>query len=88
MMKFRNNLRWRFCYGGLMTHFLRAEGIEEETIDMTVGYHLDLTSKLVDVTCTKALDMLMYMPCLPNRGKPVMIVSWQECLGWRNCSCG
>uniref|UniRef100_M1E149 Putative plant transposon protein domain-containing protein n=1 Tax=Solanum tuberosum TaxID=4113 RepID=M1E149_SOLTU len=57
MMKFRNNLRWRFCYGGLITYFLRAEGIEEKAVDMTVAYHPDLTSKLVDVTRTKALDM-------------------------------
>ncbi|KAH0712076.1 hypothetical protein KY289_008035 [Solanum tuberosum] len=56
MMKFRTNLRWRFCYGGLITRFLRAEGIEEETMDMTVAYHPNLTSKLVDVTRTKALD--------------------------------
>ncbi|KAG5576880.1 hypothetical protein H5410_057014 [Solanum commersonii] len=56
MMKFRNNLRWRFCYGGLITHFLRAKGIEEETVDMTVAYHPDLTGKLVNVTRTKALD--------------------------------
>ncbi|KAH0675425.1 hypothetical protein KY285_023226 [Solanum tuberosum] len=41
---------------GLITHFLRAEGIEEETVDMTVAYHPDLTGKLVDVTRTKALD--------------------------------
>ncbi|KAH0661209.1 hypothetical protein KY284_026140 [Solanum tuberosum] len=56
MMKFRNNLRWRFCYGGLITHFLRDEGIEEETVDMTVAYHPNLMGKLVDVTRTKALD--------------------------------
>ncbi|KAG5615804.1 hypothetical protein H5410_015628, partial [Solanum commersonii] len=55
MMKFRNNLRWRFYYGGLITYFLRAEGIEEETVDMTISYHRDLTGKLVDVTRTKAL---------------------------------
>ncbi|KAG5612368.1 hypothetical protein H5410_023649, partial [Solanum commersonii] len=42
MMKFKNNLRWRFCYGGLITYFLRAEGIEEETMDMTVAYHPNL----------------------------------------------
>ncbi|KAH0729888.1 hypothetical protein KY289_001076 [Solanum tuberosum] len=35
---------------------LRAEGIEEEAVDMTVAYHPDLTGKLVDVTRTKALD--------------------------------
>ncbi|KAH0650921.1 hypothetical protein KY290_031767 [Solanum tuberosum] len=50
MMKFRNNMRWRFCYGGLITHFLRREGIEEETVDITVAYHPNLTGKLVDVT--------------------------------------
>ncbi|KAH0644731.1 hypothetical protein KY284_032615 [Solanum tuberosum] len=41
---------------GLITRFLREEGIEEETMDMTVAYHPDLTGKLVDVTRTKALD--------------------------------
>ncbi|KAG5614643.1 hypothetical protein H5410_014467 [Solanum commersonii] len=56
MMKFMNNLRWRFYYGGLITRFLRAEGIEEETMDITVAYHPDLTGKLVDVTQTKALN--------------------------------
>ncbi|KAH0725140.1 hypothetical protein KY284_001005 [Solanum tuberosum] len=45
MMKFRNNLRWRFCYGGLITRFLRAEGIEEEAVDMTIAYHPDLTER-------------------------------------------
>uniref|UniRef100_M1DYX5 Putative plant transposon protein domain-containing protein n=1 Tax=Solanum tuberosum TaxID=4113 RepID=M1DYX5_SOLTU len=56
MMKFRNNLRWRFCYGGLITRFLRTQGIEEEACDMTIALHPDLMSKLVDVTRTKALD--------------------------------
>ncbi|KAH0669773.1 hypothetical protein KY285_023928 [Solanum tuberosum] len=56
MMKFRNNLRWRFCYGGLITRFLRDEGIEQETMDMTVAYHPDLTGKLVDVIRSKVLD--------------------------------
>lgn len=28
MIKFRNNQRWRFCYGGLINHFLSEEGIE------------------------------------------------------------
>ncbi|KAG5614215.1 hypothetical protein H5410_014039 [Solanum commersonii] len=37
MMKFKNNLRWQFCYGRLISHFLRAEGIEEEAVDMTVA---------------------------------------------------
>ncbi|KAH0636546.1 hypothetical protein KY290_036970 [Solanum tuberosum] len=45
MMKFRNNLKWRFCYGGLITHFLRDKGIEEETVDMTTAYHPDLTKR-------------------------------------------
>ncbi|KAG5581212.1 hypothetical protein H5410_051839 [Solanum commersonii] len=41
---------------GLIIHFLRAKGIEEETVDMTVAYHPNLMGKLVDVTRTKALD--------------------------------
>ncbi|KAG5595803.1 hypothetical protein H5410_037035 [Solanum commersonii] len=41
---------------GLITHFLRAEGIEEEAVDLTVALHLDLTGKIVDVTRTNALD--------------------------------
>ncbi|KAH0725397.1 hypothetical protein KY284_001262 [Solanum tuberosum] len=49
-------MRWRFCYGGLITRILRSEGIEEKTVDMIIAYHLNLTSKLVDVTRTKALD--------------------------------
>ncbi|KAH0709561.1 hypothetical protein KY284_010988 [Solanum tuberosum] len=55
-MKFRNNLRWRFCYGGLITRFLRTQGIEEEAVNLTITFHLDLTGKLVDMTRTKALD--------------------------------
>ncbi|KAG5615025.1 hypothetical protein H5410_014849 [Solanum commersonii] len=34
----------------------RNEGIEEETIDMIVAYHPNLTGKSVDVTRMKALD--------------------------------
>uniref|UniRef100_M1D9F4 Putative plant transposon protein domain-containing protein n=1 Tax=Solanum tuberosum TaxID=4113 RepID=M1D9F4_SOLTU len=56
MMKFWNNMRWRFCYGGLITRFLRARGIEEEAMDLTIAFHPDLTGKLVDVTQTKAPD--------------------------------
>uniref|UniRef100_M1DFB8 Putative plant transposon protein domain-containing protein n=1 Tax=Solanum tuberosum TaxID=4113 RepID=M1DFB8_SOLTU len=56
MMKFRNNLRWRFCYGGLITRFFRTQGIEEEACDMMIAFHPDLTGKVVDVTHTKALD--------------------------------
>ncbi|KAG5581986.1 hypothetical protein H5410_052613, partial [Solanum commersonii] len=51
-----NQVAKGFCYGGLITHFLRAEGIEEEALDMTVAYHSNLMGKLVDVTCTKTLD--------------------------------
>ncbi|KAG5584671.1 hypothetical protein H5410_045105 [Solanum commersonii] len=64
MIKFRNNLRWRFCYGGLITHFLRAQGIKEEAVDLTVAFHPDLTGKIVDVTQTKALDT-SHEPVLP-----------------------
>uniref|UniRef100_M1DWD2 Uncharacterized protein n=1 Tax=Solanum tuberosum TaxID=4113 RepID=M1DWD2_SOLTU len=53
MKKFRNNLRWKFCNGGSITRFFRAEGIDEETMDITVAYHPDLTGKFVR---TKALD--------------------------------
>ncbi|KAH0665669.1 hypothetical protein KY285_026875 [Solanum tuberosum] len=56
MMKFRNNLRWRFCYTGLITCFLRAKGIEEEAVDLTISFYPYLASKIVDVTRTKALD--------------------------------
>ncbi|KAG5606520.1 hypothetical protein H5410_028012 [Solanum commersonii] len=56
MMKFRNNIRWHFSYEGLITWFLRAWGIEEEVVDLTITFHPDLTGKLVDVTRTKALD--------------------------------
>ncbi|KAH0655201.1 hypothetical protein KY285_030083 [Solanum tuberosum] len=56
MMKFRNNMRWRLCYGGLITRFLKAHGIDEEAIELTIIFHPDLTGKLVDVTCTKVLD--------------------------------
>ncbi|KAH0714899.1 hypothetical protein KY284_007804 [Solanum tuberosum] len=56
MMKFRNNMRWQFCYEGLITRFLRAQGIEEEVVDLTIAFHPDLTGKLVDVTRTTALD--------------------------------
>uniref|UniRef100_M1DE17 Uncharacterized protein n=1 Tax=Solanum tuberosum TaxID=4113 RepID=M1DE17_SOLTU len=56
IMKFRNNLRWRFYYGGLITRFLRAEGIEEKSVNLTVAFYPDLTGKIVDVTRTKALD--------------------------------
>ncbi|KAG5580086.1 hypothetical protein H5410_050713 [Solanum commersonii] len=57
MVKFRNNMRWRFCYEGLITHFLRSEDIEKEMIDIIVAYHPHLTGKLVDLTRTKALDI-------------------------------
>uniref|UniRef100_M1DNL5 Putative plant transposon protein domain-containing protein n=1 Tax=Solanum tuberosum TaxID=4113 RepID=M1DNL5_SOLTU len=56
MMKFRNIMRWRFCYGGLITRYLRAQGIEEEAFDLTIAFHPDLMGKLVDVMRTKAFD--------------------------------
>jgi len=55
MMKFHNNKRWRFCYGGFITQFLWAEGIEEEELYMTVARSLYLIYNMVDVTRTKAL---------------------------------
>ncbi|KAH0773944.1 hypothetical protein KY290_011081 [Solanum tuberosum] len=45
MMKFRNNMRWHFCYGGLITRFLRAQGIKEEAMDMTIAFHPDLMER-------------------------------------------
>ncbi|KAG5615642.1 hypothetical protein H5410_015466, partial [Solanum commersonii] len=63
IMKFRNNMRWRFYYRGLIAHFPRAQGIEEEVMDLTSAFHLDLMGKLVDVTRTKALDTF-YGPVL------------------------
>lgn len=40
----------------MITHFLRAQGIDEEEVDLTITCHPDLTCKIVDVTRTKALD--------------------------------
>ncbi|KAG5576182.1 hypothetical protein H5410_056316 [Solanum commersonii] len=56
IMKFRNNLRWQFCYGGLITHFLRADGFKKEAVYLTVAFHPGLMGKIVYVTQTKALD--------------------------------
>ncbi|XP_049372496.1 uncharacterized protein LOC125837407 [Solanum verrucosum] len=56
MMKFRNNMRQRFCYGGLITRFLRAQGIDEEAVDLTIAFHPNMVGKLIDMTRTKALD--------------------------------
>ena len=61
MMMFRNNFRWGFYYGGLITYFLRSHEIEEEELEMTVAWPPELTAKLVDVTRTKAL----YKPHMP-----------------------
>ena len=55
MMIFWKNLRWGFCYGGLITYFLRSHEIKEEEMEMTVAWHPELTAKLIDVTRTKAL---------------------------------
>ncbi|KAG5590178.1 hypothetical protein H5410_040692 [Solanum commersonii] len=35
---------------------IRAEGIEEEAVDLTVAFHPNLTCKIFDMTRTKALD--------------------------------
>ncbi|KAH0712175.1 hypothetical protein KY289_008134 [Solanum tuberosum] len=59
----------KFCYGGLITHFLRANGIEEEVVDLTVAFHPDLTGKIVDVTQTKALDT--------SHGPVMLTQEWQ-----------
>ncbi|KAH0685359.1 hypothetical protein KY290_016637 [Solanum tuberosum] len=40
----------------LRQNMMKAEGIEEEAVDMTVAYHPDLMGKIVDVIRTKALD--------------------------------
>ncbi|KAG5599531.1 hypothetical protein H5410_030901 [Solanum commersonii] len=45
MIKFRNNIRWRLCYGGLITRFLRAQGIEEKAVDLTIAFHPDLMER-------------------------------------------
>ncbi|KAG5594766.1 hypothetical protein H5410_035998 [Solanum commersonii] len=52
----RNNMRWRLCYRGLISHFLRAQGIEEEALKLTIVFHLNLMGKLVDVTRINVLD--------------------------------
>ncbi|KAG5591445.1 hypothetical protein H5410_041959 [Solanum commersonii] len=70
MRKFRTNLRWRFCYGGLITRFLRTQGIEEEACDLTITLHLDLTGRLVDVTRIKTLDTSHGHVLSPRRGNP------------------
>ncbi|KAG5594110.1 hypothetical protein H5410_035342 [Solanum commersonii] len=76
MIKFRNNLRWRFCYGGFITHFLRGQGIQEENVDMIVAQHSDLTGKLVDVTRIKTLDTshgpVLSVPDKQNRDDSIM----------------
>ena len=56
MIKFRNNMRLRFYYGGLITHLLSAQGIEEEACDLTISFHSDLTGKLFDMVRTKGFD--------------------------------
>ena len=70
MMKFLNNLSWGFCYGGLITRFLRSREIKEEELEMTVSRHPKLTCKLVDVTHTKELYTL-HMPILSAPNKKV-----------------
>ncbi|KAG5580800.1 hypothetical protein H5410_051427 [Solanum commersonii] len=84
MMKFRKNMRWRFCYGEMITRLLRAEGIEKEELDVTVARHHALVGKIVDVTQTKALDT-SYEPILSAQewhacDDSVMLV----CSEWRS----
>ncbi|KAH0712066.1 hypothetical protein KY289_008025 [Solanum tuberosum] len=71
MMKFWNNMRWRFCYGGLITRFLRAQGIEEEVLDLTIAFHPDLTGKLVDVTRTKCHGKNVRYGIVADRRTPI-----------------
>ncbi|KAH0634866.1 hypothetical protein KY284_037652 [Solanum tuberosum] len=52
-----NNKWWKFCYGSLITRFLRAKGIEEESLDMTIARAPYLVCNLVDMSHTKAQDM-------------------------------
>ncbi|KAG5594943.1 hypothetical protein H5410_036175 [Solanum commersonii] len=56
MEKFRNNKRWRYWYGNLMTQFIRREGVVEEYDDLCPLKVPYLVLKLVDVTKNKAQD--------------------------------
>ncbi|KAH0717181.1 hypothetical protein KY285_013212 [Solanum tuberosum] len=71
MMKFQNNMRWRFYYGGLITRFLWGEGIDEEAVDMTVAYHPDLTERQArdDNVMARMFDMVELQ--LRIGGRPV-----------------
>ncbi|KAG5595308.1 hypothetical protein H5410_036540 [Solanum commersonii] len=56
MMKFRNNMRWRFCYGELIIQFLWDEGIEDEELNMNIARSPYPICNMVDFTRTKAFD--------------------------------
>lgn len=56
MMKFRNNKRWRFCYGSLLTHYMRLQGVEEEVHYLCPRRAPYFVCNMVDVTKTKAQD--------------------------------
>uniref|UniRef100_M1DA89 Putative plant transposon protein domain-containing protein n=1 Tax=Solanum tuberosum TaxID=4113 RepID=M1DA89_SOLTU len=56
MLKFRTNKRWCFCYGSIITRYLRALLIEEEVHDVCSPRAPHLVCHLVDVTRTKAHD--------------------------------
>ncbi|KAG5611684.1 hypothetical protein H5410_022965 [Solanum commersonii] len=49
----KNNMRCRFCYGGLITRFLRTWGIKEEAVDLTIAFHPDLTGVLISPRVVK-----------------------------------
>ncbi|KAH0754743.1 hypothetical protein KY290_025013 [Solanum tuberosum] len=56
MLKFRTNKRWRFCYGSIITRYLRAFLIKEEVHDVCSPRAPHLVCHMVDVTRTKAHD--------------------------------
>jgi hypothetical protein len=56
MMKFRSNKRWRFCYGSMITRFLRMSEVEEEVHDLSAPRAPHLVCKLVDVTKTRGQE--------------------------------
>ncbi|WMV41274.1 hypothetical protein MTR67_034659 [Solanum verrucosum] len=68
MIKFRTNKRWCFCYGSIITRYLRDLRIEEEVHDVC---------RLVDVTRTKAHDPSQG-PVLTAIDRQVCNDSWME----------
>ncbi|KAH0632964.1 hypothetical protein KY284_035750 [Solanum tuberosum] len=69
MLKFRINKWWNFCYGSLLTRYLRALEIEEEVHDLCPPRAPHLVCHLVDVTKTKVHD--------PSQGKVFSTVDRQ-----------